>query len=189
VASRLGRAGAKSAGTLKGNKAHGRNERQVIGNDGGPQRTRQWRNALESTGPLGRRWLRHSATGDRGRCHQPRRYRQRQEVQGSQRCDAATGEGKSSKGVNRVAGNTRPARATARGAWWETRRTSQPSAGCNKPAALERRKPSRWCKTTRTEHDIGGWHRRSESASAEGVDAPMVERQRGVCGESQERRR
>jgi len=39
----------------------------------------------------------------------------------------------------------------------ETRRTPGPAAGCNKPATSERRKPSRWCETTRTEQDFRGW--------------------------------
>jgi hypothetical protein len=35
----------------------------------------------------------------------------------------------------------------------ETRRTPGSAAGCNKPASSERRKPARWCKTTRSERD------------------------------------
>jgi hypothetical protein len=36
-------------------------------------------------------------------------------------------------------------------------------AGCNKPAADERSKPSRWCKTTRAERDLRGWHLGAEA--------------------------
>jgi hypothetical protein len=36
------------------------------------------------------------------------------------------------------------------------RREPSPVPGCNKPGAAERRKPSRWCETTRTERDSEG---------------------------------
>jgi len=37
-----------------------------------------------------------------------------------------------------------------------TRRTPGPEAGCNKPAASKRRKPSERCETVRTEQEIQG---------------------------------
>jgi len=55
------------------------------------------------------------------------------------------GAGDSSKGVNSVVGSA---------SHHETRRTSELAAGCNKPATSGRRKPSKWCKTTRMERDF-----------------------------------
>jgi hypothetical protein len=64
-----------------------------------------------------------------------------------------------------------------------TPRTPRPSAGRNKPAGLQRRKPSRWCETTRTEHDIGVWKPWSEGGAEQsappGVDAAGDTRRRG----------
>jgi hypothetical protein len=68
-----------------------------------------------------------------------------------------------------------------------TRRTPRPPAGRNKPAGLQRSKPSRWCETTRTEHDIGAWKPRSEGeaerSASPGVDAAGA-RRRGEAGKA-----
>jgi hypothetical protein len=48
----------------------------------------------------------------------------------------------------------------------ETRRTPGLAAGCNKPATSERRKPSRWCETTRTERDFEGGSLGTEARAA-----------------------
>jgi len=47
------------------------------------------------------------------------------------------------------------------------------AAGCNKPATVARRKPSRWCKTTRAERDFRGGTSEAEvgSRGPAGVDA------------------
>jgi len=55
-------------------------------------------------------------------------------------------------------------------------------AGCNKPAGSVRSKPSRWCKTTRTEQDFelvarGRWQHLRVSP---GVDARRITRRRGA---------
>jgi hypothetical protein len=72
----------------------------------------------------------------------------------------------------------------------ETRRTPRSAAGCDKPATPERRKPSRWCETTRTERDCGGWLLRTEARGSPraGVDARKARRWRGSLDESHERR-
>jgi len=70
----------------------------------------------------------------------------------------------------------------------ETQRTPGSAAGCNRPATpsskhenvsllanrayeRERRKPSRWCKTTRTER-VRGWSPRTEADGSFSNDAP-----------------
>jgi hypothetical protein len=66
--------------------------------------------------------------------------------------------------------------------WPETRRTPGSAAGCNKPATSERRKPSRWCETTRTERDFeDGSSEPMRMATCAGVDARQARRWRGGC--------
>lgn len=67
----------------------------------------------------------------------------------------------------------------------ETRRTPGPVAGCNKPAGPSRRKPSRWCETTRAERDVEAWNPRPEGASASAV-APGVDAMGGTPEEGRQ---
>jgi hypothetical protein len=64
--------------------------------------------------------------------------------------------------------------------WSETQRTPGPAAGCNKPATSERRKPSRWCETTRTEQDLQRWSLWSRSRRQRLHVAPSLTR--SACG-------
>jgi hypothetical protein len=76
----------------------------------------------------------------------------------------------------------------------ETRRTPGPEAGRNKPAGLPRRKPSRWCETTRAERDVGAWNPRPDGTSDRSGGRAGREwtrrerRRRGGSGQGHERR-
>jgi len=95
-----------------------------------------------------------------------------------QRDAAAEGE-TSSRGVKRAAGNADSrvrmirSRVMETDCRRETSRTPGSAAGCNKPATQWRRKPSRWCKTTRTERDsrLVASNRSRASNGTVGVDA------------------
>jgi len=50
----------------------------------------------------------------------------------------------------------------------KTQETLRSGAGCNKPATLKRRKPSRWCKTTRVEQGLKRGCFGSEHSSTDG---------------------
>jgi hypothetical protein len=78
------------------------------------------------------------------------------------------------KGPNQRCGDQErgPTDLSERRANCETRRTSRPAAGCNKPADSLRSKPPKWCKTTRVERDgLGGTSTPKPSLEMVGVDA------------------
>jgi hypothetical protein len=64
------------------------------------------------------------------------------------------GEGSSSRGRSRR-GEAPVVLLQGRPVGVETRRTPGSAAGCNKPAAVQRNKPSRWCETTRADRVVG----------------------------------
>jgi hypothetical protein len=81
----------------------------------------------------------------------------------------------------RPGGPEKPGLQVARvGSRRETRRTPRSAAGCNKPATAVRRKPSRWCETTRAEREsTGGTVGPNGISGSRGVDARSACRRRG----------
>jgi hypothetical protein len=149
--------------TSRGNQAHGRSERSAAGNGAGSQRTRSWRKALEPACDRSTTW--GSAQADRS-------FVGRIAGNGTRATAAVTRcgceRGELFEGCEPRRGE-RPGRpdssfgSASRGARRrETRRTPRSAAGCNKPATVVRRKPSRWCETTRTEREVGGWLHRPD---------------------------
>jgi len=159
--------------TSKGNKAQGRIGRRFIGNDDSTLRTRQRSKASKPTprrilsrtinletgrstsdgecaAQTLRQWTDQVAmriatilmTLGRGARQKVRTTARRQRLRKRR---TAAGEGNSSKGVIRVAGNgPRHPGGNVGKQGQETRRTPGSVAGCNKPASSVRSKPSKW---------------------------------------------
>jgi len=108
---------------------------RITGNGAATSRTRRWSKASRSTASQEAERRGGNGRGDAVR------LRSRGFFEG---CEVRR------RGMRR---STRTASAVRGGRRQETRRTPGSAAGCNKPATPTRRKPPRWCKTTRAERE------------------------------------
>jgi hypothetical protein len=164
VASGKSREAAEEVGPRRGNQAHGRNERFRCPKGCRTQRTRSRSNASKSSGSFGPRHFRRPATGSGGRDHPKalQRHGGRQAVVTPYGC----GRGELFVGSRRRGKRGPPHPRHSIAPSWRGRGTV--GAGCRKrgepqdrqrdatsPRSFARRKPARWCETTRSERDAG----------------------------------